>query len=233
MKKIVLDDKNKQILDNIIKLSKNNSKARLKAKVILLKSQGKSIGYIINETKLSKRTIINYTNQYINSKNKLMFLHYKGNLRCSELSQHKEIYNEFLKNPPLTYKEATQRIEDLTGIKRSQTQVRNYLNKHNIYTKHTRAEIKYGLRQRIEYKTRLYLEELKSEEICNEFTKNPPITYKEAAKRIEKITGLKRSELQVKKLLNKNNIYTSKSRKKESQNDFDSQEENEVYSYFI
>lgn len=233
MKSIILDDKNKRILENIINSSKSSSKANLKAKVILLRAQGKSIAYIINETKLSKRTIINYTNQYINSTNKLMFLHYKGNLRRSELSKNKEIYNEFVKNPPLTYKEATQRIEHLTGIKRSQTQVRNYLNKHNIYTKHTRAKIKYRLRQKIEYKTRLYLEELKSEVICDEFTKNPPITYKEAAQRIEKITGLKRSELQVKELLNKYNIYTSKSRKKESQNDFDFQDDSEVYSYFI
>lgn len=232
MKSIILDDKNRRILRDIVK-GKNNSKAKLKAKVILLRAQRKSIAYIMNETKLCKRTIINYTNQYINSTNKMMFFYYKGNLNQSELSKNKELCNEFIKHPPLTYKEATQRIEHLTGIKRSQTQVRNYLNKHNIYTKNTRAKIKYGLRQKIEYKTRLYLEELKSEEICNEFTKRPPITYKEAAQRIEKLTGLKRSELQVKKLLNKYNIYTSKSRKKESQNNSDFQEDNEVYSYFI
>ena len=82
MKSIILDDKNRCILRNIVK-SKNNSKARLKAKVILLRAQRKSIAYIMNETKLCKRTIINYTNQYINSTNKMMFFYYKGNLNQS------------------------------------------------------------------------------------------------------------------------------------------------------
>ena len=46
----------------------------------------------------------------------------------SELEQHTEtIEAYFRKHPPATMKEAMSKIEELTGIKRSETQVRKFL----------------------------------------------------------------------------------------------------------
>lgn len=218
-KYLKLSVKEYELLNRICKNSSKTSKAKLKAKVILLKAKGQSISNIMSETKLSKRTIINYVNQYLAATNKAYFIHSKGKVNKSELSNYSNLTEEFIKRPPLTYKEATERVFAITGLRRSETQIRNYLNKKGIYTKHTRAKITYLHRQRICYKTRLYLEELNSEVICKEFKLNPPLTYKEAAKRITSLTGLKINELQTKLLLNKNNIYTPKSHKKESQED--------------
>ncbi|KOR28794.1 transposase, partial [Achromatium sp. WMS1] len=46
----------------------------------------------------------------------------------SDLTKHTQtIEAYFRENPPATIKEAMAKIEELTGIKRSETQVRNYL----------------------------------------------------------------------------------------------------------
>lgn len=216
-KHLKLSIRERDLLNRICDNSSSSSKAKLKAKVILLRAEGKNISEITSKTMLSKRTVINYVNQYIEASNKAYFIHSKSKVNKSELSSYPKLVEEFRERPPLTYKEATERVFKITGLKRSETQVRNFLNKKGIYTEHTRLKIKSDKRSNIKYKTRLYREELRSEEICAEFGLRPPLTYKEAAKRIEKLTGLKRSELQVKQLLNKNNIYTPKSRKKESQ----------------
>ena len=233
-KDLKLSIKERELLNMICNSSSSSSKAKLKAKVILLRTEGKSISEIILKTKLSKRTVINYVNQYIEASNKAFFIHSKGKVNQSELSSYPKLVEEFREKPPLTYKEATERVFKITGLKRSETQVINFLNRKGIYTEHTRLKIKYMKRSNIKYKTRLYREELKSEEICNEFELRPPLTYKEAAQRIEKLTGLKRSELQVKQLLNKNNIYTPKSRKKESQDTPDFQDDDFISpSYYF
>ena len=93
---IKLSENEIQLLNHILIDERTSKKAKLKAKVILLKANGESISNIINETKLSKRSIINYTNQYINAHNKAAFLHYR---KCnqSELYNHKEVLiNEFV-----------------------------------------------------------------------------------------------------------------------------------------
>jgi len=38
----------------------------------------------------------------------------------------------FRKNPPASIKEAQQEIEEITGVKRSETQVREFLKKNSI-----------------------------------------------------------------------------------------------------
>ena len=53
----------------------------------------------------------------------------------SDLINHKDvIIQEFRERPAKSYKEATSRIKELFGIERSVTQVRVFLNKHNVYT---------------------------------------------------------------------------------------------------
>jgi transposase len=52
----------------------------------------------------------------------------------SELMQHVNSLEEYFRvNPPASIKEAQSEIEDLTGIKRSETQVREFLKKNCIY----------------------------------------------------------------------------------------------------
>lgn len=160
---IKLKDNELNTINNILESETVAQKAKVKAKVILLKSQGKDINTIMEQTKLSKRTIINYTNQYINTKFKGYFFHFIGNYKKSELNKFKEqIEEEFTERPPVTYKEATTRIKELTGLNRSETQVRHFLNKIKIYTWHTRAKIKYKSKRGLEFKTKKYLEELQN-----------------------------------------------------------------------
>ena len=144
---INLNIEDKRYLEQLINYKNNNPKTKLKAKVILLKSLKKDIATIMKETKLSKRTIINYTNEYINSVNKRHFF-FKNNYKKSELSKHTStILKEFRENPPITYKEATLRVEQLVDVKRSETQVRKFLNKYKIYTKRTRKLTYYTKRK--------------------------------------------------------------------------------------
>ena len=65
---INLDRKYKDLLTNITlkKTYSASTRAKKKAKVILLKSEGKKIKEIMKETKLCKRTIINYVQEYNN-----------------------------------------------------------------------------------------------------------------------------------------------------------------------
>jgi transposase len=52
----------------------------------------------------------------------------------SELDQHiTSLEGYFRANPPASIKEAQSEIETLTGIKRSETQVREFLKKNSIY----------------------------------------------------------------------------------------------------
>ena len=52
----------------------------------------------------------------------------------SELVPHVSSLEEYFRvNPPASIKEAQSEIEQLTGIKRSETQVREFLKKNSIY----------------------------------------------------------------------------------------------------
>lgn len=145
--KIILDQKRKNLLKQITSNSNYTSsvKAKKKATVILLKAKGKSIKDIMEETKLSKRTIINYVNEY-NNPNKniggLRFIH-KKNYKISVLEKiHATLLEEFKLHPPISYKEASERINKLFNIIISESATRAYLNKNNIYTKRSKKPIR-------------------------------------------------------------------------------------------
>ena len=128
---IKLDDKEKKQLTNMMEYQGNSLSLRNKAKVILMRARRASIPEVMKETKLSKRTIINYENKYLEDKR--FFI--RNNYKKSDLINHKNvIIQEFRERPAKSYKEATSRIKELFGIERSITQVRVFLNKHNVYT---------------------------------------------------------------------------------------------------
>jgi len=105
-----------------------------KLDALFLKSQGLSHGAIGKLVGVCQDTLREYLNQYksggIEALKVINF--YRPE---SELAQHQEtIENEFRINPPMTIKEATARIKELTGIERSENRVGKFLKKNRIKT---------------------------------------------------------------------------------------------------
>ena len=147
---VKLDHTRKKLLNNVISKKNHSSSARAKkkAKVILLKSEGKSIKDIMKETKLCKRTIISYVKQY-NEPNRdggMRFIHKNEYKSSSLIITNKDgeniLLDEFKKNPPISYKEASERIKKIFNITISESATRAYLNKHDIYTKRSKKPIR-------------------------------------------------------------------------------------------
>lgn len=141
-------DYNRKVLLNNITLKQTYSaspRAKKKAKVILLKSEGKSIKEIMKETKLCKRTIISYIKEYNNPDRYIggmRFIH-KNKYKVSSLQKiGNSLLEEFNLHPPLSYKEASGRIKRLFNITISESATRAYLNKHDIYTKRSKKPVR-------------------------------------------------------------------------------------------
>jgi transposase len=98
-----------------------------KFEVLLLKSQGLSHEMIAQLSGVCSRQVQRYLNEYLEGG----FERLKENLYVgspSELNQHTETLKDyFAKNPPSTTAHAQKAIENLTGIRRSLTQVRDFL----------------------------------------------------------------------------------------------------------
>ena len=109
-------------------------RVQMKIETLLLKSQGlehKTIGKIMG---ICQDTLREYIDQYIESGleglKELRF--YRPE---SELENYSVIIaKEFIESPPATIKEASSRIKELTGVKRSLVQVRKFLKKNGIKT---------------------------------------------------------------------------------------------------
>lgn len=103
-----------------------------KMEVLYLKSQGIKHKEICSLCQISKTTLTKYIKQYqAGGVEELKKMNYKG--QPSELNQHGDILKEYLeKNPPSSVAEARDAIEKLTGIKRSPTQVREFLKRTGL-----------------------------------------------------------------------------------------------------
>lgn len=102
-------------------------RVQLKMEVVWLKSQGESHQRIAQLTRVHVNTVTAYVREYAaGGIDKLKEVNF--NRPESELMEHRETLEaEFRKSPPATVAEAMNRIEILTGIKRSPTQVRIFL----------------------------------------------------------------------------------------------------------
>ena len=141
-KKIKLDEKRVKMLKRISNPDYNlNQRVAKKAQVILLAHKGKRIKEIMKETNLNKRTIINYTNEYINPDPNIGGMHFihRNDYKKSSLKDVKGLLEEFKNKSPESYKEATQRIKKLYNISISESAVRRFLNKKDIYTKNNKT----------------------------------------------------------------------------------------------
>ena len=104
-------------------------KVQKKIEVLYLKSQGLAHNEIRRLCRISKTTLTTYLKQYIGGGiETLKKINHKG--QPSKLWEHASTIEEyFKKNPPSTVAEAQAVIEDLTGIKRSPTQIRIFMKK--------------------------------------------------------------------------------------------------------
>ena len=98
-----------------------------KFEVLWLKCQGLSHETIAQFSGVCARQVQRYFNEYLEGGiERLKQNHYSGS--PSELNQHTETLKDyFTKNPPSTVAQAQKAIEDLIGIRRSLTQVREFL----------------------------------------------------------------------------------------------------------
>ena len=95
--------------------------------VIWLKSKGETHERIAELAGVSRRTVQRVLDVFAKEGlDGLRKFHWHG--QASALTPHRESLDaEFRKRPPHTVSEACQRIEELTGVRRQQTRVRNYL----------------------------------------------------------------------------------------------------------
>jgi len=116
-----------QAMFNYERFNHPHPRVQLKMEVLLLKSKKLSNGEIAKLVNISENTVRKYIYEYedggMEKLKEVKF--YKPE---SELSKYKETIEEyFKKNPPMTIKEAVAKIEEMTGIKRSENQVRKFL----------------------------------------------------------------------------------------------------------
>lgn len=161
---IELNSKERDSLEQFLKYWKdvdsNRAKAiALKIKVILLRDDNKPIEYIMKETGLSKRTIIYYTNKYLNN-NRFFVIAEKKCKSILEINNVKSIFPD--DKPPLSYREAKERILKKFNINISTIQIRNYLNRNGIYTIRSNHKLNFYAKRKLNINTRIYKEKMTS-----------------------------------------------------------------------
>jgi transposase len=102
-------------------------RVQLKMEVLYLKSQGLAHKEITRLTGINEETLRTYIGQYLEGGiERLKEINFYR--PTTKLVEYKDsIENYFRENPPATINEAIAKIEELTGIRRSPTQVRKFL----------------------------------------------------------------------------------------------------------
>jgi transposase len=102
-------------------------RVQLKMEVLWLKSQNLPVKLICKLADISPNTLREYCQQYqTGGIEKLKQINF--NRPKSELEQHQTTIRQYLEsNPPANVNQAAQHIENLTGIKRSPSQIRKFL----------------------------------------------------------------------------------------------------------
>jgi transposase len=120
-------ERDSETLRNISNRNDLDKFSRTKVMVVLMRLSGICVPQVAEVTGAGVRRISAYTKEYCdNGIEGLLFdQRYK---QVSDLMSYKEtIVEDFKSNPPATSAEAATRIEILTGLKRSTTQVRNFM----------------------------------------------------------------------------------------------------------
>ncbi len=128
MIQLIIGDEEQNLLYSNI-LNESHSKTRLKSLVVYLKSFDLKHKEICKICRITKPTLIEYLTEF-NDKGVDSFKSLKWKGQSSKLNDYKEIVDKtFERDPPKSINEAQDRIEKLTGIKRSPTQIRMFLKK--------------------------------------------------------------------------------------------------------
>jgi len=108
-------------------LRENHHKTRLKNFALYLKCMGFSHTEIYKLCRISKPTLVGYLKDFkTGGFESFKKLNWKG--QKTKLYEHKDrIEADFNANPPRSILEARERIEELTGISRSPTQIQDFL----------------------------------------------------------------------------------------------------------
>jgi transposase len=102
-------------------------RVRLKMEVLLLKSQGLSHSAITKHARISANTLRNYLREYAEGGIEALRTQ-RFHRPQSALMRHREILEtEFRAHRPVSIQEAISRIQQLTGVLRRTTQVRQFL----------------------------------------------------------------------------------------------------------
>lgn len=103
-----------------------------KMEVLWLKSRGLPHTEIARLTDLSRRTVQRYLDEYLDGGVEAL-RRVKFHRPVSDLAAHAQSLEDyFLENPPRSAREAQRVIEELTGLRRSLTQVRGFLHRAGL-----------------------------------------------------------------------------------------------------
>jgi len=125
----------------ILNLYKNGKtlKIRQRAGTIYFRYLNKAIPFIMQAVGISNKSVSKHVREYL--KKGMDYItenNYKGN--ASDLDKHEDvILKDFEKKAPNTINEAIERIENLTGLRRSWTAVKRWLKKRGFLTKKQKA----------------------------------------------------------------------------------------------
>lgn len=100
-------------------------------RALLMYNESNDINKIIEVTGISRRSFFNYKKNYF--KDPYFMLRERESTNNSILDKYvNKISDDFKQTHIKTYKQAQKRIEEITGIKRSETQIRNFLIKRGF-----------------------------------------------------------------------------------------------------
>lgn len=132
LKELHLNKQMKSNLRKILDYEIRKERTKTICKVLLKYDECLDIEQVIKETGVSRRTIFYYRKQFIKN-NFFMLQEETKPTNFSILKDYESVISENFRNQPVkTYKQAQARIEEITGIKRSETQIRNFLIRYNF-----------------------------------------------------------------------------------------------------
>lgn len=115
----------------------------------------KSIDEILLQAGISRRTLFNYITKF--KKDYMFMINKKRKKRSVELEKYKDLITENLNNEPVrTYREAKERIQEITGIDRGITQTKEFLDhckfkkKDGFYISKSKKKEKFSLKSNID-----------------------------------------------------------------------------------
>lgn len=132
---IKIDWREKRFLNEILEDSGYAYEVKKICRVILLYNELMDIKKIEDISGLKRRTIFYYISKYRNNKRFMVeIFKTRKKTRTSEMEKYELKIADYFKTHNISsYKEAKIAIKNITNLERSETQIRNFLKKHDFY----------------------------------------------------------------------------------------------------